>query len=288
MTEALDCRIHAWRPDLADAALEGRVDAARYVRGETRRIAAAQAAVRGKPDPAASMATEALCGEAVRIFETTANGFAWVQLQADSYVGYIEAASLGAPDPAPTHRVSALRTPVFSRPDIKSPPLAFLPLNAVVAVAAEAEDKNARYALLASGGAVVAQHLAALDAFEDDFVAVAERFLEAPYLWGGKTALGLDCSGLVQTALAACGIVAPRDTDMQETTLGAAANPAVEFRRGDLLFWEGHVAIATGADEILHANAHAMRVNREPAHQAITRAAARGWPLTAVRRLGQA
>jgi cell wall-associated NlpC family hydrolase len=287
MTEALDRRVHAWRPDLADAALEGRVDAGRYVRGETRRVSVAQAAVRGKPDPAASMATEALSGEVVRVFETT-NGCAWVQLQADSYVGYIEAASLGASDPAPTHRVSALRTPVFSRPDIKSPPLAFLPLNAMVAVAAEAEDKNARYALLASGGAVAVQHLAALDAFENDFVAVAERFLETPYLWGGKTALGLDCSGLVQTALAACGIAAPRDSDMQGTTLGAAANPSGGFRRGDLLCWEGHVAIATGPDEILHANAHAMRVNREPADQAIARIASRGWPLTAVRRLGQA
>jgi cell wall-associated NlpC family hydrolase len=128
----------------------------------------------------------------------------------------------------------------------------------------------------------------ALDACEIDFVAVAERFLDVPYLWGGKTALGLDCSGLVQTALAACGIAAPRDSDMQEMALGAAANPAEGFRRGDLLFWEGHVAIATGPAEILHANVHAMRVNREPADQAIARIAERGSALTAVRRLGQA
>jgi len=287
MSETLDRRVHAWRPDLADAALEGRVDAGRYVRGETRRVTAAQAAVRGAPDMAASMESEALCGEAVTVFEATENGFAWVQLQDDSYVGYIEAASLGGPDPAPTHRVSAVRTPVFSRPDIKSPPLAFLPLNAMVAVTGEAEDRNARYALLASGGAIVAQHLAAPDAFEEDFVAVAERFLETPYLWGGKTALGLDCSGLVQTALAACGMEAPRDTDMQET-LGSTADPAGGFRRGDLLFWKGHVAIATGPGEIVHANARSMRVNRDAADQAIARLAGRGFPLTALRRLHQA
>ena len=287
MSETLDRRVHAWRPDLADAALEGRVDAGRYVRGETRRVSAAQAPVRGKPDPAASMESEALRGEAVTVFETTANGYAWVQLQGDSYVGYIEAASLGAPDPVPTHRVSAVRTPVFSRPDIKSPPLAFLPLNAMVAVTGEAEDRNARYALLASGGAIVAQHLAAPDAFEEDFVAVAKRFLETPYLWGGKTALGLDCSGLVQTALAACGMAAPRDTDMQET-LGSPADPAGGLRRDDLLFWKGHVAIATGPGEIVHANARSMRVNRDPADQAIARLAGRGLPLTALRCLHQA
>ena len=288
MSEGLDRRVHAWRPDLADAALEGRAEAGRYVRGETRRVSAAQAPIRGKPDAAAGMETEALRGEAATVFETTENGFAWVQLQGDSYVGYIEAASLGAPDPAPTHRVSAVRTPVFSRPDIKSPPLALLPLNAMVSVVGEAEDRNARYALLASGGAVVAQHLAASGAFEEDFVAVAERFMEAPYLWGGKTALGLDCSGLVQTALAACGMAAPRDTDMQETTLGSPADPAGGFRRGDLLFWKGHVAIATGPGEIVHANARSMRVNRDPADQAIARLAGRGLPLTALRRLRQA
>jgi cell wall-associated NlpC family hydrolase len=157
----------------------------------------------------------------------------------------------------------------------------------MVTVTGEAEDRNARYALLASGGAVVAQHLAAPDAFEADFVAVAERFLEAPYVWGGKTALGLDCSGLVQIALAACGIAAPRDTDMQES-LGAAADPAGGLRRGDLLFWKGHVAIATGPGEIVHANARSMRVNRDPADQAIARLAGRGLPLTALRRLGRA
>lgn len=285
MSVTLDRRVHAWRSDLADAALEGRVDAKRYVRGETRRVMSAQAPIRGEPDPAASIETEALRGEAVTVFETAENGFAWVQLQGDSYVGYIEAASLGAPDPVPTHRVSVLRTPVFSRPDIKSPPLAFLPLNARVAVTGEAEDRNARYALLATGGAVVAQHLAAPDVFEEDFVAVAERFLEAPYLWGGKTALGLDCSGLVQTALAACGQAAPRDTDMQEATIGSPVGSAGGFRRGDLLFWKGHVAIATGPDEIVHANVHSMRTNREPAGEAVARSAARGLPLASVRRL---
>lgn len=288
MTGALpDRRFHAWRPDLADLLLEGRFAAARYVEGKPRRVTAATVALRSAPDPAAGMETEALRGEAVRVFETTGNGFAWVQLAADSYVGYVEAGALGATEAEPTHRVSAVRTPVFSRPDIKAPPLGFLPLGAMVAVADEAEDGNARYGLLTSGGAVVRQHLATLDEYEEDFVAVAERFLEAPYLWGGKTVLGLDCSGLVQVALAASGVAAPRDTDMQEAALGKAIDPAEERRRGDLVFWKGHVAIATDPEELLHANAHAMRVSREPAEEAIARIAARGLAVTAIRRLSQ-
>lgn len=282
-----DRRLHAWRRDLADATLRGRVAAERFVNGETQRVIVPTAAVRSAPNPDAAMETEALHGEAVRVFERGDSGYAWVQLQADRYVGYIEVGALGAIVPSPTHRVSAVRTPVFSRPDIKSPPLGFLPLGGMVAVVSEAQDENARYGILASGGAVVRQHLAALDEYDQDFVAVAERFLETPYLWGGKTGLGLDCSGLVQVALAACGIAAPRDTDMQQAALGEAVDPAAT-RRGDLVFWKGHVAIVTKAGQILHANAHAMRVSREPLEAAIARIAGRGLPVAGARRLPKA
>ena len=169
--------------------------------------------------------------------------------------------------PAPTQKVRALRTFAFAGPDIKQPPLAALPLGAEVAVTGEAEDKNARYALISPAGAVVVQHLAPLDAVVPDWVAVAEMFLGTPYLWGGKTSLGIDCSGLVQVALREAGIAAPRDTDVQEAALGKAlalGSGLPALRRGDLVFWKGHVGIMRDAENLLHANAHHMAVAVEP------------------------
>ena len=128
------------------------------------------------------------------------------------------------------------------------------------------------------------QHLAALDAKEADFVAVAERFVGAPYLWGGKSSMGLDCSGLVQVALTACGIKCPRDSDMQEKALGKAANLA-GLQAGDLIFWKGHVAIARGRNSMIHANAFHMSVTIEPVGDAVVRIAAGGSLVTSVRRL---
>ena len=142
--------------------------------------------------------------------------------------------------------------------------------------------------MTAAGGFVPADHLAPLRSFEPDFVAVAERFRGVPYLWGGKTSLGLDCSGLLQVALQACGIPAPRDTDLQERALGAAGAPDAAFgnlRRGDLLFWPGHVAIARDRDTLVHANAFHMMVAIEPTADAIVRIRASGSELTSVKRL---
>jgi cell wall-associated NlpC family hydrolase len=183
--------------------------------------------------------------------------------------------------------VTTLRTLVFAEPDIKSPLLFGLPLGAGVTVVDEAEDRNARYALLASGGAVVVQHLAPLGSFERDWTAVAERLLGVPYLWGGKTSLGIDCSGLVQVALAACGIGCPRDTDMQAEAAGAPLplDAGIEnLRRGDLVFWTGHVGIMRNETILLHANAHHMQVASEPLLEAAERFAGRGLTVTGLRR----
>jgi cell wall-associated NlpC family hydrolase len=257
------------------------VAAARFAEGRTWRIAAGSAPVRREPRPDAALDTEALFGEAVTIYEEN-EGWAWGQLGADGYVGYLPETALLPPGPPATHRVSALRTFLFPGPSIKLPPAEVLPLGAEVAVAA-VEGPLAR---LATGGFVPACHLAEQGAAEPDFVAVAERFLGVPYLWGGKTGLGLDCSGLVQVSLGAAGIGAPRDSDMQEAALGAPAplDPA-GFRRGDLLFWKGHVAIARGDATIVHANAYRMAVTIEPVDEALARIAAAGAPLRSVRRL---
>jgi cell wall-associated NlpC family hydrolase len=284
----LDARLNAFRPDLADMALRHRVEASRFVPGLPHRVAAAQAPVRSAPSADSTLLTEALCGEAVLVFERNADGWAWVQLRRDNYVGWMPADCLGESEPAPTHKVSALRTLVFSGPDIKTRPLAGLPLGAEIAVTGEAEDRNARYALVAPAGAVVRQHLAPLDASESDWTAVAERFLGTPYLWGGKTSLGIDCSGLVQVALQACGIAAPRDTDMQEAAIAVPLEAGAaegRLRRGDLVFWKGHVGIMVDAERLLHANAFHMAVAIEPLRVTVERLLARGAAVTSIRRL---
>ena len=215
------------------------------------------AALRRAPSPDAPLDTEALKGERVTIYETTEEGWAWGQLESDGYVGWLAANALQAPGPAPTHKVIALRTFVFPGPSIKLPPLEALPFGARLAITTIDEP----FALAAAGGCIPARHLAPIAAKENDFVAVADRFLGAPYLWGGKSALGIDCSGLVQVALGACGIACPRDSDMQERALGSLIEPAPnDIRRGDLLFWQGHVAIARDAATLIHANAFHMAV----------------------------
>jgi cell wall-associated NlpC family hydrolase len=281
-----DPRLHAVRADLADVALKGKVEAARFTAGEPMRVTTAAAPLRRAPSPIAPLDTEALRGEVVRVFETNDEGWCWVQLSEDRYVGWVPQAALGELRAEPTHKVSALRTFVFSRPDIKSAPLDALSLEAKVTVVGEAQDKNARYALVAPGGAVVMQHLAALDAFESDWVAVAERFLGTPYLWGGKASLGLDCSALVQLSLAVCGLPAPRDSDMQAEMVGQPlpVDAGSALRRGDLVFWPGHVAIMRDPQTIVHATAHTMTVMIEPLSEALVRLAAKGLALSAIRR----
>jgi cell wall-associated NlpC family hydrolase len=279
-----DPRITPARPDLAAKHLEGRVAAARFVDGVVREVVAPQAPVRRDPSPDAPLDTEALQGERVTLYEATDEGWAWGQLAGDGYVGWLPAAALAAPGPIPTHKVAVLRTLVFPGPSIKLPPTAALPLGARLAIVRH----EGRLAVTAGGGYVPMSHLAPVDAAEPDFVAVAERFLGVPYLWGGKTSLGVDCSGLVQVALTACRIACPRDSDMQEQALGAPVSTDAGFtnlRRGDLIFWKGHVAIVRDAETLLHANAFHMAVAIEPLAAAIARIRAIESEVTRVKRM---
>jgi cell wall-associated NlpC family hydrolase len=176
--------------------------------------------------------------------------------------------------------VSALRTLAFPAADIKAPPLAGLPMGARLAVARQDD----RFAVTASGWHLPAAHLTPLAATQPDFVAVAEQFLGSPYLWGGKTSLGLDCSALVQVALQATGLACPRDSDMQEQALGSRL-AFDDLRRGDLVFWKGHVAIVRDGTTLIHANAHHMAVAIEPVTEAVARIKAAGSEPSSVRRL---
>lgn len=283
MTKPLDPRRHVYRADLAAEHLRGTVKAERYVTGERRQVAASVLPLRRAPRFDATLDTEALHGETLTVYEER-EGWAWVQLDHDGYVGYMPSEGLVAPVAASTHRVSVLRTYVFPEPDSKVPPLAMLSLNARVAVA----EASGRFMPLASGGFVYASHVVPLGAHADDFVTVAETFLGTPYLWGGRTSVGLDCSGLVQLAAATAGHEVPRDADMQEIEAGEeiAWREGEALARGDLVFWEGHVGIMTSAQNFIHANAHHMVVEREPLREAADRIeAAIGLEISAVRRL---
>lgn len=277
-----DPRLDAMRPDLADARLRGHVEAARFVAGTSRVVVAPASALRRRPAHDAPLDSEALHGERVTLFETRDDGWCWVQLAADRYVGYIEATALGEARASPSHRVSVPKTFVYPRADVKAPPLSWLPMGARVA----ASTHDDRFAVLETGAFVIARHLAPLAVLAPDFVAVAESFLHVPYLWGGKTAMGLDCSGLVQVSLAATGRAAPRDSDMQERELGTLLNDAHALRRGDLVFWRGHVGVMRDGEALLHANGHHMQVASEPLSEARARiAAADGGDVTAIKRL---
>src|SRR5437764_7002646 len=281
---SFDPRLTPARPDLAASHLEGKVEAARFVEGRVREVVEAQAPVRGSPAPDAPLLTEALKGECVTIYETTEEGWAWGQLEDDGYVGWLPANGLAVPGPEPTHKVGALRTLVFPAPSIKLSPIETLPLGTRIAIA----RTEGPLAATASGGYVPARHLVPVDVNATDSVAIAEMFLHVPYLWGGKTSAGIDCSGLVQVALTACGVFCPRDSDMQERALGQerpAETALSDLRRGDLVFWKGHVALARDHATLIHANAFHMAVAIEPIREAIERIHAAGSEVTRVRRL---
>jgi cell wall-associated NlpC family hydrolase len=276
-----DPRITPARPDLAAAHLSGQVEAARFVTGTAREVRDESAPLRRAPAPDAPLDTEALKGERVTVYETTEEGWCWGQLDRDGYVGWLPANALMAPGPPPTHVVAALRTLAFPGPSIKLPPVAAYSLGCRLAV-----TRTEGPLAVTASGFVPARHLAPLDAIEPDFVAVAERFVGVPYLWGGKTSLGIDCSGLVQAALQAGGRACPRDSDMQERALGTPVSADLaDLRRGDLVFWQGHVAIVRDGATLLHANAFHMAVAVEPIAEAVARIAAGGSQIGAVKRL---
>lgn len=278
----LDPRRHAYRPDLAAENLKGKVDAKRFVAGNWGQVVVPSIQIRNKPNEAAPVDTEALFGEMLVVYDV-ADGWAWVQLLRDGYVGYAQVSAISSEVELPSHRVKAIGTFVYPEPDIKKPPLAHLSLNSALKVG----EQHDQFYRLSSGGFVAVRHLAEEGVFARDFVDVAERFIETPYLWGGRTRLGIDCSGLVQVAMEAAGITAPRDTDMQRAEIGNDVLMPENYeglQRGDLIFWPGHVGIMADGIMLLHANAHHMAVTVETLPEAIERMARTGLRPTAVKR----
>ena len=280
---ALDRRRNAYRADLAAEALRDTVAAPRYAAGAARQVVNAAVPLRGAPEAQARWTTQALFGERVTVYDEC-DGWAWVQLACDGYVGYLPASALSERIEAPTHWVRAPSTWLYARPDFKSPPSVSLSMNAAVRVVA----MDAAFAKLVDGRFVPAPHIAEQRWHASDFVAVAEGFLGVPYVWGGKTRAGVDCSGLLQLAIQASGRPCPRDSDMQLAEIGdttVVGHDLSGLARGDLVFWPGHVGIMLDPDRLLHANAHHMAVAVEPLRVAAERIARTGQAIAAVKRL---
>jgi cell wall-associated NlpC family hydrolase len=280
LAEVEDARVTPLRDGIAGRSLEGIVRAEVYLDPTVRVCVMPDTGIHRSPDLRSEQMDQLLFGETFEVIEEEAGGFVWGQARRDGYVGFVWAHALAPPGAEPTHRISALRTYAFAEASIKSRAGGPFPMNALVAV----EATEGRLAKVAGAGWMAAEHLSPVGLFETDWAGVAERFLGAPYLWGGRESLGLDCSGLVQQALFACAIACPRDAD-QQAQLGREI-PRADFARGDLVFWRGHVAIGLDPDTIVHANGHHMMVAIEPLETALSRieAAGSGQP-TAFRRL---
>jgi cell wall-associated NlpC family hydrolase len=279
MTE-LDPRLHPYRPDLAAERLKGQVEAARFVAGARHQVIRGMADLRCAPADGAGLASQLLAGEVVTVYDEK-DGWAWVQNQSDGFVGYTPAETLSAEVRQPTHAVRVLRTFVYSEADLKAPPLDCLTMSGSVTVSGETDG----FCELSAGGWIYGRHLAPLDEPAPDYVATALEFLGAPYLWGGKGSLGLDCSALVQVALNRAGLACPRDSDLQAEGLGEARPLDGAPERGDLIYCPGHVAIALDDWRVVHANAYDMLVAIEPLADLVTRIERElGCGITAIRR----
>jgi Bacterial dipeptidyl-peptidase Sh3 domain/NlpC/P60 family len=281
---SFDPRLTPARPDLAAAQLRGQVEATTYVQGRPMQISVGIANLHHAPASDAPLDTQALFGEEVTLYEDH-EGWGWVQLARDGYVGYISMHALSEHGAPPTHHIRVNRSFVYPGPNLKLPARAGLPLGALVCV----RSIEGGFAQIDEAGFIFSDHLSALEEKEQDFVAVAERLLHVPYLWGGKSSLGIDCSGLVQVSLDAAGIASPRDTDLQERALGSPLAFDAELsnlRRGDLVFWRGHVGIMRDEATLLHANAHHMLVASEPLRIVRDRVLDRiSQPITAIKRI---
>ncbi|MCO5160845.1 MAG: NlpC/P60 family protein [Mesorhizobium sp.] len=265
----LDRRLNAFREDLADKRLEGRVEAPSFVAGSPAHVRVPVLDMRRTPSLEAGIDTQLLSGQDVLVFDEN-EGFAWIQSVSDGYVGYVGSNGLAEGASKATHLVSAARTFVYPAPDLKSAPTSALSMGSLVQVVGFEERRGTNYAVLPSGEAVIAGHLRDVAQRDPDYVAVAERLIHTPYLWGGASAFGIDCSGLVQLSMRMSGKTVLRDSDMQAATIGDPIGPD-QLKRGDLAFWKGHVAIVTDPETIIHANGHTMTVALEPLANAVSR-----------------
>lgn len=273
----MDPRLTPANTRVAAVHLRGVVKAQSYVQGTEKMVALPCVDLLSAPH--GRRERQLLMGERVMMYEERA-GWAFVQAEKDGYVGYLRFDQLEERRPA-THWVINRASHLYTEPDFKSYERMSLSMGSQFRVVAEA-GRFYETPL----GYVPKVHMAPLDKLARDPVEVAERYLGVPYLWGGNSIWGIDCSGLVQAACFGCGIPCPGDSDLQEATVGRLLPADKKLKRGDLLFWKGHVALVAGRGQLLHANVHHMAVAYEPLEEAIARIEAQGdGPVTSRRRL---
>lgn len=273
-----DRRFHPANDRVAYSGLAGQVAGVELTDGAPRRVTSTVADLRAAPGGARDR--QLLFGSAFLVLEVR-DGWAFGQSREDGYVGYVLDASLGPPV-APTHRVSARSTHAYDAPDVKAQDVMALSFGSALRIVSE----TATHMETSDGLFVPKPHLRGADRPFSDAATVAQLFFGAPYLWGGNSAFGIDCSGLVQIACRAAGGLAPPDSDLQAAELGTLLAPDAPLQRGDLVFWSGHVGLMVDAETLIHANAHHMAVAYEPLDAAIARIQAQeGKAVTARRRL---
>ena len=280
MSSSFDRRITAARPDLAAAHLKGVIAAERYREGRLKQVSHPAVGLRSAPSADAMLETELLFGELFTVYELK-NDWVWGQAALDSHVGYARADAFGEAAAPPTHRVTARATPLLSAPDVKQPSRAILPMNAKL----YGVEDSGRFSRVADGNYVFSAHIAPLGSHALDWVTLTEGFVGVPYLWGGKTYAGIDCSGLIQTALEGAGRPAPRDTDLMENALGQPVALDAPLQRGDLIFWKGHMGAMLDESRLIHASAYVMQVVIEDFATARARIEADGLLVRTIKRL---
>ncbi len=285
LAAAFDTRITPVRNDLAADWLRDQVKAERYEVGAPRTVTRDGAALRFSPDRSAGLESQLIYGEIFQVYEER-NGWCWGQNLTDNYVGYVSAADLARDVPAPDHQVAALHCHLYTEPDLKRPTAGIISMSARVRVV----DVEGRFCRIASGHWLHSRHLVSLDSSTQDVIGTALKFIGVPYLWGGRTTQGLDCSSLVQMALAMALLPAPRDTDLQEAGLGTAVTmddpqDLSRLEEGDLVFFPGHVGLFVDDWRFLHANAFDMQVSLHGFSDVLDRARSENAGVTSIQRV---
>lgn len=277
---SLDPRTHAFRPEIAGAALRCRVNSANFAGPIVHECNVERATVYVSPELRSEACSELLFGNRFHAVASEPN-WLWGWCGHDHYIGYVRSSAFERSVRPPTHHVIARNGLRFDAPSIKSQVRGRLPLGALLGL----NEAEGLFLSDDKGGFVHRRHVAPIGDYASDPVDAALRLLGAPYLWGGRTGEGIDCSGLVQIALGLCGIAAPRDCDQQMAALGEEIDLA-EAGPGDLVFFPGHVGMMVDATGLLHANAFWMTTLVEPLADVLARLAPlHERPVLAVKRI---